>query len=140
MSIFEDIKLAWDGRDYVIPSDRVMGAIARIEDVVTLGELQRYSEKQAAPLAKVAMAYGTVLRYAGANVTDDQVYAGIFSGEAPNQQDSIVTSIYTLLAMMLPPEAMRSGSKDEDTPQGNAPTTAARSSRKATRRRSRPGK
>lgn len=140
MSIFEDIKLTWDGKEYVIPSDRVMGAIARIEDVVTLGELQRYSEKQTAPLAKVAMAYGAVLRYAGANVTDDKVYAGLFGGDGQNQHESIVTSIYILLAMMVPPAAMRKDPSDKDNPQGNAPTTVARSSKKRSKRRSSRGR
>ena len=140
MSIFEDIKLTWDGRDHVIPANRVMGAIARIEDVVTLGELQRYGEKQAAPLAKVAMAYGAVLRYAGASVTDDEVYAGIFSGEGPNNHESILTSIYTLLAMMVPPEAMQKSAEEKDTPQGNASKTVARSSKRRSKRRSSRGK
>lgn len=138
MSVFDDIRLHWQGRDYVIRSNRVMGAIARIEDHLTIAELQQYSERNTAPLAKIAMAYGAVLRYAGARVDDDEVYEGLFA--ADDSSEVIMASLQTLLTMMVPPSALVSGSDGSgEPPKGNSKPAAARSSKKPTRRRSASG-
>lgn len=139
MSVFDDIRLHWQGRDYVIRSNRVMGAIARIEDSLTIAELQQYSERNTAPLAKIAMAYGAVLRYAGARVDDDEVYEGLFA--ADDSSEVIMASLQTLLTMMVPPSALVSGSDGTpgEPPKGNSKPAAARSSKKPTRRRSASG-
>lgn len=104
MAIFDPIKLSWNGHDYIILPDKVMGAIARIEDVITIDELGRYLGKKTAPLAKLAQAYASVLRYAGATVADEEVYAGMF--KANQTQDVISTALSTLMAMMLPHDAI----------------------------------
>lgn len=103
MSIFSPIKLSWDGKEYVIPPSRVMRTIASIEDVLTLGELQAFYERKTAPMAKLARAYALVLEMAGARVTDEQVYEGMF-GEG--SQEVVSGAIAGLLAMMLPPKAL----------------------------------
>lgn len=80
-----------------------MGAIARIEDVLTLKEIHdAASMRGTVKLARVASAYGAVLRYAGAKVTDEEIYSGMFGGEGAGQQ-RITESLTTLLAMMIPP-------------------------------------
>ncbi|SDP40674.1 hypothetical protein SAMN04488061_2882 [Filomicrobium insigne] len=137
MSIFEPIQLAWEDREYEVPSDRVMGAIQRIEDVVTLQELLAYGERGVAPQAKVAAAYAAVLRYAGCPVSDDQVYLGMFGSGATQQ--AMVNSINGLLTMMIPP-SLRSG-KTKAPPEGNGsaparPGRGRRSSRRRSKRRS----
>jgi hypothetical protein len=138
--VFQDIELEWGGRKYVIPSNKVMQVIARIEDVVTLAELHKFGAKEAAPLAKIAMAFGSVLRFAGANVEDQDVYAGLFTGDTREDQKRVIGSITTLLAMMLPPEAMQKylvnvKGKDGAT-SGNASPAVAVTSKRRTRRRS----
>lgn len=100
MSIFDEIVLTWNGKEYKIPPGQVMGAIARIEDVLTLKELGGYAQRNDVPLAKVSQAYGVVLRYAGAHVKDEEVYAALFDG---NTQQAIIRSVETLLLMMIPP-------------------------------------
>ena len=138
MSVFDDIRLHWQGRDYVIRSNRVMGAIARIEDHLTIAELQQYSERNTAPLAKIAMAYGAVLRYAGARVDDDEVYEGLFA--ADDSSEVIMASLQTLLTMMVPPSALVSGPDGSgEPPMGNSKPAAARSSRRPTKQRSASG-
>lgn len=99
---FEDVHLEWNGQKYTIRKERVLKAIARIEDVVTMVELQRFWERQTTPMAKIAMAYGSVLRYAGAKVTDDEVYIGMFGAEGTSA-DQVVLSINNLIEMMVPP-------------------------------------
>jgi len=136
MGSFEDIRLQWAGSDYVIRANRVLGAIARIEDVVTLNELQRFGARGTAPMAKIAMAYGAVLRYAGAKVTDEEVYAGMF-GATGTSADAVVESISALVAMMVPPQSKTAA---KETPSGNAVPAATASSKRRTRSRSASGK
>lgn len=136
MAIFDDIKLEWQGRERVIPARRVMGAIATIEDVVTLVELQRYGERGAMPMAKLAMAYAAVLRYAGAQAGDDEVYASLFGSDADEAQGRMLASIQTLMMMMVPPEAIRRSLAAQESAPGNSEPTAARSSSKRSKQRS----
>src|SRR5690606_11438244 len=104
MAIFEDIELEWEGREYRIPSNKVMKTIAAIEDVITLDEVQRYAERGTAPLAKIACAYAVALRMAGARVSDDEVYAGMFKVK---DQAVVITAITGLLSMMVPSDVLK---------------------------------
>lgn len=105
MSIFKEVKLQWNGRDYVIPPDNVLMAIAKVEDILTLGELSRAMVKNTIPTGKLAQAFGAILRHAGANVTDDEVYAGMFgSGDRARAASSAVS---TLLVLMIPPAELQ---------------------------------
>lgn len=100
--VFEDFKIAWHGVEYVIPSDRVLPAIARVERIITAVELLRQIEDTGAvSMSRLSMAFGSLLRYAGARVTDDEIYSGMFGGEEP--QRLILTTIEALLALMIPP-------------------------------------
>lgn len=103
MSVFEPVSLTWRGDEYTVESDKVMMLIAKIEDILTLSEVYNYAQKGAAPVAKIAMAYGAALRYAGAKVMDDEVYQGLFGGG----DDSIPAALNALLSMMIPPEDLQ---------------------------------
>lgn len=97
MSVFQPVTLKWSDKEYVVPANQVMGLIAQIEDAVTLPELLG---KKGAPLGRVAMGYGAALRYAGARVTDEEVYQGMFGGDSSATVQAAVTG---LLTMMIPP-------------------------------------
>lgn len=101
-SHFEDVTIQWAGADYVIPAHRMMGAIARIEDHVTMPELQRFSERETLPMTRLSSAFASVLRYAGAvKVTDEDVYAAMFSTDG-DAQTTMAAAITVLLSMMVP--------------------------------------
>lgn len=108
--IFEPVILTWHGSEYEIAPDRIMGAIAKIEDVITLKELGEYAMKGDAPLAKLAMAYSSVLRYAGCKVTDAEVYQSMFDS---SNSVSILGCINALLAMMIPPKKEDDSKKEQ---------------------------
>lgn len=100
--VFEDITLQWQGTDYVIRSDRVMGAISRIERVVTLYELLQMTAVQGAPsVSAVSMAFASILRYAGCDITDAEVYDGMWEGEELHAKTQAAVEV--LLRMMVPP-------------------------------------
>ena len=117
MPVFEEVRLNWDGQDYVIPPEQVMQCIAKVEDVLTMADLVRAQERGAAPIAKVAIAYGKVLRHAGARVSDEEVYRGMFVG--PEQKMRAWAAVHALLAMMMPPDAVKK-ILAEDAPAGKS--------------------
>lgn len=120
MSIFKTITLTWAGKEYVIPPTQVLRAIAIVENEITLHELFQYQSRGTAPISKLSTAFANVLRYAGAKVTDDEVYAAMFKGD---QSLSASAAISALLFMMIPPDAGQSAG-------GNVSAAAAPSSKK----------
>lgn len=121
MAIFEDIKLTWQGRDYIIPPDRVMRAIAKIEDVITMSELGSYQNAKRLPLAKISLAYAAVLRHAGAVVADEEVYNSLFAEGAEKTVGNAVAALNALMVMMIPPEHLREKVTEKKDPAGAAP-------------------
>jgi hypothetical protein len=143
MGVFQDIELVWEGNVYTIRSHKVMGAIARIEDVITMPELQAYSNRGTYPLGKLCSAYGAVLRYAGARVTDDAIYELAFSG--PGAQEAVIEGVMNLMKMMVPASARtkleNAMAAGDDAPagdpdSGNSRPTVTASLPKRTKRRS----
>lgn len=108
MSKFIDFPLAWHGKDLTIPANRVMGAIARVEDFVTLGELQESARRRAVPLGKISQAYAALLNYAGAReVTAEEVYVGMFGDSAGANVQHIQEACLGLMSLMLPPDHLK---------------------------------
>jgi hypothetical protein len=94
------ITLEYSGESYTVEPDRVMRLIAIIEDIISLPELA--SGKVG--LAKISMAYGAALRYAGAKVTDEAVYCTMFETDAAQKAQGYIVS---LLMMMIPPDVVK---------------------------------
>ena len=137
MAVFEDISVSWGGEEYVIPANRVMGAIAIIEDVFVFGELVEGVQTGRLAMNKLARAYGGLLRYAGARVNDEDVYGGMF--RPGKLREAIPEAINTLMVIMTPPEALKAvGDAEADGAQssGNVRASRSRSSRPFTKRRS----
>jgi hypothetical protein len=153
MSSFEDIKLGWEGKSYLIPARKVLGAVARVEEVVTLQELLQYAQRGTAPMGRIAKAFGLVLRYAGADVEDEAVYLGMFGSDTAADggvQQQVLTAVTLLMQMMIPPEVRRKVeagenvkpeapvlAKGEEPKRGNQPATARGASKSTSKRRSR---
>ena len=106
MAAFEEVRLTWGGKPYVIPPDGVMRAIAIAEDIITLDELARAVQKQAIPRVRIAEAFAAVLRYAGANVTADDVHAGMFA-KGGDQGVAALAALNVLMSLMLPPSSFK---------------------------------
>ena len=117
----QDVTFNWKGTEYRVEAREVLPLIARVEDVITLGELVDASNTGKVPIAKLSKAFGVALRYAGAKVTDEEMYAGMFSGE---KLSAVRMSIMALISMMVPPEALQDhepvGKKKADTLPGGS--------------------
>src|SRR5262249_36866293 len=105
-AVFEDIRLEFGGREYVIPANRVLPAIARVETVVTMHELTRDAMNNTFNLSRVAQGFGALLRFAGAKVTDDDIYFSMFGGVVPDPAKA-VAALNQLFFVMVPPKARR---------------------------------
>lgn len=109
MALFADVVIEWKGRNYTVPSNQIMRLIATIEDTVTMGELTEYLQGGKMPMAKLALAFSNVLKFAGVisedgdNDLEQEVYAAWFGVGGVDARDSVVMSIHSLLAMMIPP-------------------------------------
>jgi hypothetical protein len=121
MAIFEEVRLAWSGTELVIPADRVLRAIAAVEDVLTLGELGRCMVAGTLPLARISMAYGALLRHAGAKVSDEEVYDGLFAKSELQQQ--ALKAVFVLQNLMIPPAHLRKPAAEKP-PAGAAANSA----------------
>lgn len=130
MTIFNEIKLSWEGREYVIPSDNVMKIIAKVEDVITLSDLSKCATNKTLPLAKLSQAYALILQHAGVQgVDEEKVYAGMFSA---NLQENAQRAVTTLLMLMIPPSHLQRLA-EEGASQGKVVAVGVRSSRKRTK-------
>lgn len=127
MSAFSEIKITWDGKPYIIRPRARLEAIAVIEEILTLDVLMRADDRPP-PLAKVAMAYGALLRHLGAPATNDEVYSSLFEGKGV----AALQTVQTLLMMMVPPQFMLEGAASATS--GNAPKAAMNSSAPSTKR------
>ena len=139
--VFEDIKLTWRGVEYVIPSQHVMRAIARIEDHITLAELMQAMSEGRPKFSKISSAYASVLRFAGCQVADDEVYDGMLGNieeRSPEGIPVVAQALNGLLSMMMPPKAMRqklveTTDAGESERRPSSPRAGASSSQKRTR-------
>jgi hypothetical protein len=137
MAIFQPVTFGWGGKDYTVPAERALGLIAEIEEVMTFIDLLVNRDKP--NLSKLARAYGAALRYAGARVSDDEVYEGLFN---PGKLfEEVQQAIAVLLAIMTPPSLASAVNSEADPKSGarfggNRPAAPARSSKRSSRRRS----
>lgn len=137
MAIFKPVTFGWAGKDYTVPAERALGLIAEIEEVMTFVDLALSREKPS--LSKLARAYGAALRYAGAAVSDEEIYEGLF--KPGHLIEEVHQAMFVLMAIMMPPGAVnganaQAASKSGASFAGNSPAAPARSSKRSSRRRS----
>lgn len=130
MTPFKDVSIAWDGVTYTIPAKRVLTCVAMVEDVLTLDELFKFiGARNTVPFAKLARAFGIMLRYAGAKMTDDEIFAGMLDGMSQEEkQQAAMHGVQTLLMMMLPPKHLQMLEEGDAKPAGKEPAASSQNS------------
>lgn len=104
MALFEKITLQWKGQEFAIAPDQVLRAIAVVEEEISLIELSRELSSGEYKLARLAKAYGRLLRAAGCKVTDEEVYVGIFpSSGGERVVREALAALQALMYLMVPP-------------------------------------
>jgi len=104
MSRFEEVAISFGGEDYTVAPNKVMGLIETVESVMTIEEINSMLRANTIKRAQVSRAYASALIYAGAKVSQEDVYDSLFSGEMLKNTVDIMVG---LLAMMIPPEHLR---------------------------------
>lgn len=124
------IRMNWRGEAYVIPAHRAFELGAEVEQIVTLGEIGNWGNK--VPFYKVARAYGTMLRFAGAKVTDAEVHSEIMgnleaAGKARVAGDPDPKEIAGMVAVQALVACLMGGAPPSEDPDAEAPgkTTAS---------------
>ena len=111
MQGFEAVTLSWRGQSYTVPANQQMMLIAKLEDALE-GEsgksaIEMLFRNGGPPHTALARAFGAALRYAGASVSDDEVYLSIHediaSGSAKQAYAKTAGMIIALLAVISPP-------------------------------------
>ncbi len=138
MTAFKEIKLNWGGVDYSIPPRSVLGAIARIEEHLTFSELLEYGRRKTIPMSRLSGAFGSLLRYVGINITDEQVYEDMFHGR--QGPDAMIDAITVLMEMMIPPSAPKTpvlaiGESEGKPTSGKRKASAGKASKRTSRSR-----
>lgn len=105
MKGFEDVKLSWKGTEYTVPANKQLMLIAKIEDALAgdTGEqaIAVLFRKNGAPHSRLAAAFGAALRYAGASVTDEDVYLSIHADIASQSRTRVAATIQGLMMALL---------------------------------------
>ena len=125
---FEDVKLSWQDQTFIVPANKQLSLIARIEDALA-GETGEQAmailfRKHGVPHTRLASAFGAALRYAGAKVTDEEVYLSIHTDIASKSRTEVAAKmqgmLMALLAIISPPSFKATvAQSDEATPAKN---------------------
>jgi hypothetical protein len=134
MSIFNPIKMAWHGKDITVPANQVLGAIAVVEEVIPMDQVAAIVfNRTRINVAKISQAYGALLRYAGQEVSDEDVFIAMFDSSEKLEQ---AREAMKALALIVMPPAMLVTSFHRASA-GKRKPSRSRSSKPSTRRRSR---
>jgi hypothetical protein len=114
MQGFEEITLGWKGESYKVAPERQLMLIARVEDALSAGTgkqaLGVLLQAEGPPYSRLAAAFGAALRYAGATVTDEEIYLSIMGDFAEGRADAaanVQAAVQSLLAVIAPPMARK---------------------------------
>lgn len=135
MPVFDDVTLEWDGKEKTVPADGVMRMLAKVEDHLTLHEMQTFSERGTAPLIRVSMAYAAALKHAGFQVDDQTVYKRLMDS-SDGDEGRFAIDVITQLQMMMVPPADLDVKRAPKSDQPGKRKAVSNSSKKPTKRRS----
>lgn len=131
MNGFEPVTLSWRGQEYTVPAEDQLMLIGKIEDALGGNAINALLSNGGPGYSRLARAYGSALRHAGASVSDNEVYMSIVQGIADQDMDAVTqvnTHIMNLLAIVAPPVALALMGSDD---QKKAPPKAPPKKRKA---------
>jgi len=110
MKGFEPVTLAWKGNEHTVPADQQMRLIAEIEDALADRDgtpaVLGLTKRGGPSYSRLAAAYGAALRYAGAHVSDAEIYLSITEDLAKGDARAAVIlqdAVLGLLAIIAPP-------------------------------------
>ena len=86
----QNIELEWKGQTYTVPASKAFELGERIEDIVSRGEIPNWVSSP--KFHKMARCHGEMLRFAGANVTNQEVFSEMMSQIKGGTQEALVAA------------------------------------------------
>jgi hypothetical protein len=99
--IWQPFTIQYDGREIVIPADKITQAIAVVEDVITFDELNRMWSSGNYKRSKLRDAFVALLRFAGDKADADALYKAMYT--KAEALTSVVGTCQMLMLLMIPP-------------------------------------
>ncbi len=130
--VFKDVHIEWEGQEYIIAKDQVIPAICIIEEFFTMQDLINDMTTGKIKVAKLSCCVCAVLNFAGASLSEDEVFRGLYKGKETREQ--ITAVIRTLVLMMIPPEELE-GLEAGDTTPGKSNRTSRRAAKSTARKK-----
>jgi hypothetical protein len=113
MKGFEPVTLSWQGNSFTVPAEDQLRLIAGIEEALTGNSGDQAIAVLASPsgpsYSRLSAAYGAALRFAGAEVSDEEIYLSIMSDFAEHKADAasnVRGAVMALLHIIAPPIAL----------------------------------
>jgi hypothetical protein len=132
VAIFQPFEILWRDETYTVPPEKILAAIAIVEEHMTIADLARDSQSGSFRMSRVARAWGALLRFCGSRVTDEDVYGELFQGDSDTMRKRLVDSVGALLTLLVPPPSeVAVQQKGKPAP---ARVATARLSRRSTKR------
>lgn len=91
--VYKTVTLEWHGTKYTIKP--TLELINEIENKFSLSRVVSRIAAGDPPISHIATMVGTMLRYAGAQVSDDEVYAELLAGEDAEAVGEMATALMT---------------------------------------------
>lgn len=91
--VYKTVTLEWRGKKYTIKP--TLELINEIENKFSLSRVVSRIAAGDPPVSHIATMVGTMLRYAGAEVSDDEVYAELLSGDDAEAIGAMATALMT---------------------------------------------
>lgn len=117
MSLFNEVKISWGGETYTIPAKDQMKLVLQLEEALSGGTGKQaigvLLSPEGPPYGILASAFGTMLRFAGAPVSDEEIYLSIVSDMAESKADVVTktqAAIVAVLSVIAPPIGLKMGS------------------------------
>jgi hypothetical protein len=104
------ITLEWQGREYVIPEDKAFQIGEQVEDIIPITDLPDLAMRP--NFHKIARVYGTMLRFAGAKVTDQEIWKHFMAEMRAGKANGSAGQAITMLTVMLMDGAFDAGGEE----------------------------
>lgn len=103
MTVFRDVTITWRGKDYVVsPSLRMLRTIEMMG--ISIFGVASSIQSGTPAFASIATIAGIMLRSAGANVSDDEIFADMQNALKSEQAQSVVEMMGAVLTAFNPVE------------------------------------
>lgn len=107
-----EIKISWEGVEYIIPDNKAFQIGERIEEIATLGEILGWVRQP--KFFRMARCLGEMLRFAGCKVSDADVHAKLVSSiDQKEEEGGFASAVFSLVDLLMGDAPKNGGSSGD---------------------------